>query len=1036
MIEHLQVVAHGRPATQALAGAIQQARDAAGPLAPVTVVVPSNFAGLAARRLLGAGVVGTGGVANVSFLTPFRLAELLSADQLPDRRPLTNPVLGSAVRRCLARDPGPFAPVAEHLATERALAALYAELSSVSEDALDSLHAAGGLAAAAVAQYRAIEERLAGFHGEDDVAVAARQRPDLHRALAPFGGLVWYLPEPATPALSRFLAAVLAAAPCTVILGVTGHAAADDPVFEACRRVGVEVPPGTSAQVDVPVGSHIVSVTDPDEEVRAVVRRIMALAEQGVPLHRIGVFHPVADPYLRTLRQQLEQAGIPANGPSQERLADTVVGRTLLAALALPARRWRRDRVMALVSGAPVRHGGRRVNPGSWEVLSRRAGVVGDVGDWDRKLGALADELSSKATTTEGHEAARAARQRDEVQALLRFVADTAAAVSAVDSARSWTAKVVAARRLVDALLGSASARSGWPDDEQEASERIDDALSRLAALDDLEPNPTPEVFRRALAAELDVRRGRHGRFGHGVVYGPLSGAVGQDLDAVFIVGMAEGSCPAPRRDEALLPDSVRLLAGPGQLPLRAAALEDQHRWFLAALAAAPPERRWLLYPRGDLRGGRSRLPSRWLLDTASARAGRAVYSSDFAGLDAAVVEVVPSFAAGLLQMASPASPDERDLASVAAHVAAGGVAGQHPASAPVRRGLEALQARRSSRFTIWDGNLASSDVPSPTDEGQVVSPTRLERWAACGFRYLLADVLGLADRDEPERLVELRAVDRGSLVHEVLERFFGEVIAHGAPDPQRRWSDEDRQRLQGLADEVFDRYESAGLTGRPVRWRLQQTQIRALLDDFLTADDEHRARMGARPIRVELPFGFDGVDPVVVELANGRQLRFRGRADRVDVGAGNRHVVLDYKTSKGDRYGALDEDPVLGGTTLQLGVYAEAARQVLGADTASGYYWMVNDSSCSDRCGYDWSDDRRERFVEVLGTIVDGIGAGVFAAQPGGWDSFRRTHENCAYCPFDSVCPVDRGEQAAAKAGADELRIRHSLRPCDEGAK
>ena len=139
MIEPAHIVGYGRPATEALARAIADAQSA-DPLAPVTVVVSSNFVGLSARRLLGAGTLVAGdhtGIANVDFVTPFQLAEAVAADLLLDRRPITNPVLGAAVRRTLADEPGPYAPVAEHEATEAALAGLFAELSNVDEAGLE-----------------------------------------------------------------------------------------------------------------------------------------------------------------------------------------------------------------------------------------------------------------------------------------------------------------------------------------------------------------------------------------------------------------------------------------------------------------------------------------------------------------------------------------------------------------------------------------------------------------------------------------------------------------------------------------------------------------------------------------------------------------------------------------------------------------------------------------------------------------------------------------------------------------------------------
>src|SRR5579859_261404 len=82
----LHWVAYGRDAAEALRSTVASAKDDE-PLAPVTVVVPSNHVGVAARRLLASGRVGSCcgrgvGLAAVAFLTPYRLAELLGAPAL------------------------------------------------------------------------------------------------------------------------------------------------------------------------------------------------------------------------------------------------------------------------------------------------------------------------------------------------------------------------------------------------------------------------------------------------------------------------------------------------------------------------------------------------------------------------------------------------------------------------------------------------------------------------------------------------------------------------------------------------------------------------------------------------------------------------------------------------------------------------------------------------------------------------------------------------------------------------------------------
>jgi hypothetical protein len=81
-------------------------------------------------------------------------------------------------------------------------------------------------------------------------------------------------------------------------------------------------------------------------------------------------------------------------------------------------------------------------------------------------------------------------------------------------------------------------------------------------------------------------------------------------------------------------------------------------------------------------------------------------------------------------------------------------------------------------------------------------------------------------------------------------------------------------------------------------------------------------------------------------------------------------------------------------------------------------------------RVGYTWTTELRARFYELVTAITSGIGAGVFAAQPGEWDTWQQTNDNCGHCYFDSVCVRDRGDHENAKADAPELAVRVALSP------
>ena len=172
--------AYGRPAVAALHAQIVAAkRDE--PLAPVTVVVPTNSVGVATRRLLASGELGPitsrgTGVVGVNFLTVYRLAELLAAPALAaaGRRPVSTPVVAAAVRRALADAPGLFAPVAEHPATEEALAAVHRELGDLDDRALDVLARQSARARDVVRLHRAVEATLAsGWYAEHDLMAVA-----------------------------------------------------------------------------------------------------------------------------------------------------------------------------------------------------------------------------------------------------------------------------------------------------------------------------------------------------------------------------------------------------------------------------------------------------------------------------------------------------------------------------------------------------------------------------------------------------------------------------------------------------------------------------------------------------------------------------------------------------------------------------------------------------------------------------------------------------------------------------------------------
>ncbi len=714
-------------------------------------------------------------------------------------------------------------------------------------------------------------------------------------------------------------------------------------------------------------------------------------------------------------------------------LSARAAGRALAGLLALPEGGWTRQALLGWLNGVPVLHDGHQPPLARWERLSRDAGVVGGRAQWDVRLSSRADELDAAAASIEseaGQEdrAVRRRRGAEDTRALRTFVLELVDDVEAAATApRPWHEHARWLRRLLDRLLGPAGRRQGWPLEERRAAERVELAVDRLGALSSVEPGPVPlDVVVRTLEVELEGDLGRVGRFGEGVLVGSLAMGVGLDLDLVAVVGMAEGLVPSPPRDDSLLPDRERQAAG-GTLALRSDGVGRQQRELLATLAAASSH--VLSHPRGDLRRSSERVPSRWLLEAAGQMDGRRLWARDLATHTAGWLVHVQSFDHGLRHLAVPATAQEHRLRALLADGAAARSLEviDRLGDPALSSGAALVRGRSSHRLTRFDGRLPAGAVASPADPeaARTASPTSLERWARCPFDYFVRSVLGVQEVENPEDALSITALDRGSLVHDVLERFIREVLARPAadqPSPGDRWSPADRAHVRALGEEACDHYESLGRTGRRVMWHRDRAEILQELDQTLTFEEEVRQVEGSRPVAAEMAFG--GVDegPVVaLPLPDGREVRFRGMADRIDRTDAGGLLVVDYKTGSDRSYGGLSEDdPDQGGTRLQLAVYGAAARATMAEPGApvKAEYWFVSRKGNFRRRGYPLTPEVESRISETLGLIVDGIEGGMFPAHP--TDQVGMPFNPCASCDPDFLGVADMRRAWAATSEED----------------
>jgi ATP-dependent helicase/DNAse subunit B len=350
---------------------------------------------------------------------------------------------------------------------------------------------------------------------------------------------------------------------------------------------------------------------------------------------------------------------------------------------------------------------------------------------------------------------------------------------------------------------------------------------------------------------------------------------------------------------------------------------------------------------------------------------------------------------------------------------------GLPPDTAANLRNAFQVTSRRADRdcFSPYDGLLRDPAVVAAVAEqfgpDKVFSPTALEDYISCPFRFFLKHVLRLEPLEEPRE--EIEVTRRGQAFHRALSRLHRQLQDAEVHQPTEEVEGHLRARLTEAVEEYVARAPSPA---SKVLWRLEgQRLLRSGArypghwQDFV--EPWRPTGVLPRPWLFEVDFGLPGPDgdavagPLVLRRGDS-EVRVSGRIDRVDVAeldGGTGFWIIDYKTGRSQHYTAAD---LRAFRRLQLTLYALAVEQVLLADRQARplglAYWLVSESGpkvvLPGRTHLAWYEqgagwhEVREQLVSWVVTLAEHIRRGVFALQP--------RSEHCTQtCNFSQVCRI-----------------------------
>ena len=763
------------------------------------------------------------------------------------------------------------------------------------------------------------------------------------------------------------------------------------------------------------------------DEPRALIRNIAADARAGIRFGEMAVLYTSSD-YAARVKDALRAAGIESCGPTSRTVIDTPAGRFLQLFLNMVAGEMRRDEFTDWTSSAPVTDPGNgdRVPSVPWEVATRNANVSRFSGDdrWQRSLNRYSKSLRNRAK--------RAELASDEENAVdpesMRALADAASQLVQfvqrlnpqidVETPRYWSGWVDWLERIVDTYLARAL------NAEDATNNGIDRVRAILSDIRELEGIGRTDVefsrFSRTVQRSLRTSLGGDPGWGTAVLVAPLSAGIGNSFRSVHILGMAEGSLPAPTRSDPLLPDELRLELDPGgsRLPTKSDHIKFERSTFQLALQTAC--NRNLYWNRAQLGATNESYPSPWFVDEVVRFYGlTSVPVRDLMAPKSEFVEAVAPLSDRYPLGADVSSEYEfrlREVAVSAPSEAAMNRLLADPLNRPLSRGNSVNDSKRRSVFGDHDGNVA--DVRRSSKFNLQTSASALQNYAECPYRYFLATELNVDERIDPEESLTLSALDKGILVHSILERFLKE----SGPDQ----TSEGLKRLREVAYAEFDRFQREDYFGYPAIFDLEKDQI------WLQLEQWHRSNMDVLfgyegEMMTEVPFGFSDAFGRIV-LDDGFAFQFRGKIDLIALShRRDQALVVDFKTGRSSRYSDVEKDITGSGTKLQLPLYARVASEILKnhADVDAAYWFVFENGGTRLRPKIPASLESTDApFNQVLNTVIGGIRIGAFPARPGQRDTWGDgpPWKNCKYCAYSTVCSANRSIEWERKKSSSTL--------------
>ena len=325
-----------------------------------------------------------------------------------------------------------------------------------------------------------------------------------------------------------------------------------------------------------------------------------------------------------------------------------------------------------------------------------------------------------------------------------------------------------------------------------------------------------------------------------------------------------------------------------------------------------------------------------------------------------------------------------------------------------------------SERPHAWNGRIRDPAILAALaeqfGEDYPWSASQLQQYTVRPFDFFLRRVMRLDEAAEAEE--ETTPLTFGSIVHDILERFYREVM----DDLPAEFDERAAAVVERIMAEVFQAAEENAeeWLGLPSLWALQREEVRDAIREFLRTDLRHLGKKGERPAFVEREFGFDSEGSEEAITIRGQDVRkrpaslaLRGRVDRIDrLGPGDdaQLKVIDYKSGSLPAAAGYED-----GALLQNALYMQAVEELGLGEVGTSVFRSVKKRTMD---GTRLNRQRVESVLRFALSVPGRVRAGLFEAVQArsvalsDWQPGRQVSRTDARISAESRFDVVAGEE------------------------